>query len=239
MHNLPKWMTKTEDYVPPSDGGTFYYKTLGTLGHVMSRIKAEGGREGRIKLPAALKLILMLGLIILLSVSQNMTVIMAVTALALMRLALMPARDISSVVKVMLVSGALAVIIFIPAVVLDPSRLMNSLRVILKIVISVSLVGIFGHTTQWNHITGALRTLKVPGVVVFIIDITFRYIVLLGNYMISLLESLKLRSVGRNSRKYNSVGGVMGVTFIRGTEMNREMYEAMVSRGFTDDYRGL
>ena len=35
------------------------------------------------------------------------------------------------------------------------------------------------------------------------------------------------------------VGGVMGVVFLRGTEMNRQMYEAMVCRGFTDDYEGL
>ena len=28
----------------------------------------------------------------------------------------------------------------------------------------------------------------------------------------------------------------MGVTFVRGTEMNRQMYEAMQCRGFTDDY---
>ena len=239
MHKIPDWMTKKENYVPPQDGGTFYYKTLGTLGRIMSRLKAEGGREGRFSLPAAPKLILLLALIILLSVTQNATVIMAITALVLVRLALMKAEDIGSIIKLMLVAGLLAAIIFAPSVIMDPARLVNSLRVVLKIIISVAMVGIFGRTTQWNHITGALRTFRIPGTVVFIIDITFRYIVLLGNYMMSLLESLKLRSVGKNSKKYNSVGGVMGVTFIRGTEMNKEMYEAMTARCFTDDYRGL
>ena len=41
------------------------------------------------------------------------------------------------------------------------------------------------------------------------------------------------------ARKYTAGGGVMGVVFLRGTEMNRQMYEAMVCRGFTDDYEGL
>ena len=84
-----------------------------------------------------------------------------------------------------------------------------------------------------------LITLTLPGTVIFIIDITFRYIALLGNLMQELLTAVSLRSVGRNDKKYNSVGGVMGVTFLRGTEMNKEMYEAMQCRGFTDDYEGL
>ena len=67
-------------------------------------------------------------------------------------------------------------------------------------------------------------------------DITLKYIVLLGNLITDLLTSLQLRSVGKNNKKYSSIGGVMGVTFVRGTEMNRQMYEAMQCRGFTDDY---
>ena len=239
MRNIPEWMKKTENYVPPKDGGTFYYKTLGSLGRIMSRLKAEGGKEGRISMPAAPKLLLMLALIIVLSVSNDIIVIMAVTAVALMRLALMPASDIAGVVKLMAAAGILAIVIFTPAAVMNPAGIMNFLKVIVKIVISVSLVGIFSRTTQWNHVTKALRTFRIPGTVIFIIDITFRYIVLMGNFLMSLLESLKLRSIGKNNKKYNSVGGVMGVTFLRGTEMNKEMYEAMTARGFTDDYRGL
>lgn len=31
----------------------------------------------------------------------------------------------------------------------------------------------------------------------------------------------------------------MGVTFLKSVQMNKEMYEAMQCRGFTDDYKGL
>ena len=232
-------MTKTEDYAPPSDGGAFYYKTLRSIGRVMSRLKVESGKEGRFSMPAWLKLILMLAFIILVAVTQNRLIIMAAGALVLVRLALMPAGDIWGVLKVSLFAGILAAVLFTPAVIIDPLRLGNDLRVVAKILISVTAVGIFNRTTQWNHVTAALRKFRVPGVVVFIIDITFRYIVLLGNLMEDLLTSLSLRSVGKNNKKYNSVGGVMGMTFIRGAEMNKEMYEAMQCRGFTDDYKGL
>lgn len=236
---IPEWMKKTEDYVPPADGGAFYYRTLKSLGRIMSRLRLESGREGRFSLPAGVKLLLMIALIILVSVTQNDLVIMTVGAVALVRLALMPAEDISAVVKAVLLAVIMAAVIFAPAVIMDPVRLWNSIRVIAKILISVTLVGIFNRTTQWNHLTAALRKAHIPGTVIFIIDITFRYIVLLGNLMQDLLTAVSLRSVGRNDKKYNSVGGVMGVTFLRGTEMNKEMYEAMQCRGFTDDYEGL
>ena len=89
---LPEWMTKTEDYVPPHDGGAFYYRTLKSLGGIMSRLRLESGREGRFNLPAGVKLLLMIVLIILVSVTQNNLVIMAVGAVALVRLALMQAE---------------------------------------------------------------------------------------------------------------------------------------------------
>ena len=236
---IPEWMKKTEDYVPPADGGAFYYRTLKSLGGIMSRLRLESGREGRFSLPAGVRLLLMIALIILVSVTQNDLVIMAVGAVALVRLALMQAEDIGAVVKAVLVAVIMAAVIFAPAVIMDPARLWNSIRVVAKILISVTLVGIFNRTTQWNHLTAALRKAHVPGTVIFIIDITFRYIVLLGNLMRDLLTALSLRSIGRNDKKYNSIGGVMGVTFLRGTEMNKEMYEAMQCRGFTDDYEGL
>ena len=236
---IPEWMKKTEDYVPPADGGAFYYRTLKSLGGIMSRLRLESGREGRFSLPAGVKLLLMIALIILVSVTQNDLVIMAVGAVALVRLALMQAEDIGAVVKAVLVAVIMADVIFAPAVIMDPARLWNSLRVVAKILISVTLVGIFNRTTQWNHLTTALRKTRIPGTVIFIIDITFRYIVLLGNLMQELLTAVSLRSIGRNDKKYNSIGGVMGVTFLRGTEMNKEMYEAMQCRGFTDDYEGL
>ena len=232
-------MKKTEDYVPPADGGAFYYRTLKSLGGIMSRLRLESGREGRFSLPAGVRLLLMIALIILVSVTQNDLVIMAVGAVALVRLALMQAEDIGAVVKAVLVAVIMAAVIFAPAVIMDPARLWNSIRVVAKILISVTLVGIFNRTTQWNHPTAVLRKAHIPGTVIFIIDITFRYIVLLGNLMQELLTAVSLRSVGRDDKKYNSVGGVMGVTFLRGTEMNKEMYEAMQCRGFTDDYEGL
>jgi cobalt/nickel transport system permease protein len=122
---------------------------------------------------------------------------------------------------------------------LQPEGISNNLVIVGKVFLSLEMVTIFNHTTQWNHITTALRKLHLPGIFIFTLDITLKYIVLLGTLIEEILTSLTLRSVGKNNKKYQSIGGVMGVTFVRGTEMSQEMYEAMRCRGFTDDYKGL
>lgn len=161
---------------------------------------------------------------------------MAYAAILLLYLCTWPAGDILNIMKAGCGASVLALIILLPAMFIQPSGIRNELLVVIKVFFSISTLSIFNHTTQWNHITGALRKLHIPGIFIFTLDITLKYIVLLGNLITELLTSLQLRSVGKNNKKYSSIGGVMGVTFVRGTEMNRQMYEAMQCRGFTDDY---
>ncbi len=235
---LPDWMLQSdaETYVPPSDGGTFVVKTIKSIGAAMSRIKIQKGHEKKVHLPAMVKLFLMLGLILLVSITQNPLILMASAALLLGYLATWPAEDLWNILKTGLGAAFLTLLILIPAMILNPSGIRNELMIVLKVFLSADFVAVFNHTTQWNHITRALRKLHVPGIFVFTLDITLKYIVLLGGLISDLLTSLQLRSVGRNNRKYTSIGGVMGITFIRGAELNRQMYEAMLCRGFTDDY---
>ena len=236
---IPDWMTKNEDYTPPKDGGAFYYKTMRSLGRIMARLRIEGGREGRRALPAALKIFLVLAFILVVALTRDRLILMGLGAVILMVLATRPAEVIWSVAKPALAGALLTAVLYGPAVLWGGGALGNGLVLILKVAMSIISVGLLNRTTQWNHLTGALRKLHVPGVVVFILDMTFRYIVLLGKLMDELLTAVSLRSVGKNNKKYSSVGGVMGVTFLRGAEMNQEMYEAMQCRGFTDDYKGL
>jgi cobalt/nickel transport system permease protein len=236
---IPEWMKQSDSYVPPYDGGTFAVKTMKSLGGVMSRLKVQQGHEKKHALPALLKFLLLVVMLIFLSLSQNRLVILAFAAVLQVYLCLWPPKDILSVVKPSLVAALLALVLFVPAMLMYPGGITNNLQVVLKVFLSLEMVSIFNHTTQWNHITGALRKLHIPGIFIFTLDITLKYVVLLGTLIVELLTALQFRSVGKNNKKYQSVGGVMGVTFIRGAEMSREMYEAMRCRGFTDDYRGL
>ena len=74
---------------------------------------------------------------------------------------------------------------------------------------------------------------------VFTLDITLKYIVILGNICVDMLNAVRLRSVGRNKDKKSALSGVMGVTFLKSREMADEMYQAMVCRGFDGEYNNV
>ena len=236
---IPEWMKQFDTYIPPKSKNTFILKTIKSLGKTMSKIRVQKGHEKKRTLPSLVKLILLLLIIIIISVSQNKTILLGISAALLAYLSTWKGKDILNILKPGFAAAIIALIILTPAMVMNKNNIENNLILTAKVFISVLWVSIFNHTTQWNHITGALKKLHIHGVFIFILDITLKYIVLLGNLITDLLTSLQIRSVGKNNKKYTTVGGIMGVTFLRSVEMNRQMYEAMKCRGFTDDYEGL
>ena len=140
-----------------------------------------------------------------------------------------------------LFAAALSALILLPSVFMGSPRSMMTVSI--KVFTSVGLIGLLAATTEWNKITASLAKFHVPGVFIFTLDITLKYIVLLGNISAELLNALTLRSVGKNRKKSESVSGVLGVTYLKSREMADEMYQAMVCRGFDGEYgeinRGL
>lgn len=236
---IPAWLRETEDFVPARDRSVFAVRTLRGLGSLLTRLRVQQGRAGRFKIPAVIKLLLLLGFIVTLSLARHPVLLLAVAALALGRLCLLPARTLASVLKPALGAALLALVLFLPAMVLRPAGAWNSLLVVGKVFLSVAMVSAFNRETPWNEITGALRKLRVPGVFVFVLDLTLKYIVLLGRLIVDLLTARGLRTVGRDRRPWRSVGGVLGVTFLRAADLSRETWEAMCCRGVTEDYKGL
>lgn len=236
---LPEWMTEKTDYSPPKGKNSFILKTIESLGRVMNRVKTQRGHEKGRAMPAIIKLLAVVAVIVVLSVSHNRWLVLGIATVLQLYLCSWPAEDILSIFRSSLFAGLLSLILFLPAMIINPDGAANNLFVVLKVFLSVETVNIFNHTTQWNHITSALKKLHIPGIFIFTLDITLKYIVLLGSLITDILTSLRLRSVGKNNKKYQSVGGVMGVTFIRSAEMSTQMYEAMQCRGFTDDYKGI
>lgn len=236
---LPEWMRENDEYTPSKGGSAFSIKTIQSVGKAMAQIKIQKGHEKGRALPPLFKLLLMFCSILLISITQNRLILMAFAAAILLYLCTWPAKDIAGILKASCWAAILTLLVLIPAIIIKPTLIENEIFIVVKVFFSVLTVSIFNHTTQWNHITKALRQIYIPGIFVFTIDITLKYIVLLGNLICDLLTSLQFRAVGKSNKKYQSVGGIMGVTFIRGTEMNRQMYEAMQCRGFTDDYKGL
>jgi len=97
-------------------------------------------------------------------------------------------------------------------------------------------MNLLSHNTKWSDISKSLKLLFIPDIFIWIMEITIKYIVLLGEYSINLLYALKLRTIGKTSNKYNSLTGIMGNLFIKSYKMSEEMFHAMECRGFVGEY---
>lgn len=128
-----------------------------------------------------------------------------------------------------------SILILLPSVFMGtPQTLMN---ITSRVYVSVTLVGILSSGTSWNKLTGSMRTFRLPSIFIFTLDITLKYISVLGEICAAILTSVRLRSVGKNPQKAKALSGVLGISFLKSGEMAEEMHAAMCCRGFTGEYK--
>ncbi|MDP4181635.1 MAG: energy-coupling factor transporter transmembrane component T [Bacillota bacterium] len=232
---MPEWLLKDENYIPQSDKDTFANKSILSLLSLLSRIRTQSGyKEDKFHVNAALKVTFTLMLVILLSLSRSFTFVVVIYVYLLVILSLMQGEEIIKIFRVSFVMAIFTFLILLPAAFWGNKH--SSIMITAKVFASVTAVNILSHSTRWNSITSALKRFFVPDIFIFVLDITIKYIVMLGEFALNMLYSLKLRSVGRNKSKYTSLSGIAGTMFIKSKEMAEDMYSAMECRGFTGEY---
>lgn len=233
---MPEWLLKEEQYEPLPDRDSFLDKSILSLLGILSRIRAQSGiRTGKHAVHAAFKVACTFLLIVLLSLSKNLFFILTVNVALLAAISLLSADKILRILKAGFVAALFTLVILLPSAFWGNRY--GIVMIPLKVFAAVSAVNILSRTTEWRDVTGALKSFFLPDIFIFVLDITIRYIFMLGEFSLPLLYALKLRSVGKNNRKYASLSGVAGTMFIKSKEMAEEMNAAMECRGFTGDYR--
>lgn len=231
---LPEWMGATTEYVPARDREGFLTRSLLKLLGLLERFRENGSKQsGRVH--AGVRLAGTLLLILLTALARNSFFVWCVLALLLARLCFLPGKALRSVLKGAVAAAAFSALVLLPAVFWGQPR--SLLTVSSKVFVSVGLLGVLSATTPWHRLTAALGRFHVPGLVVFLLDVTLKYIQLLGEVCVNALTALRLRSVGRDRAKERSFSGVLGVTFLRSKEMEDELFDAMRCRGFDGEYR--
>lgn len=241
---LPAWLAAEEDYQPSPDHDRFIGKNTVKLASLLRRVKVQRGGLGDggasildrwlLSVSPALRLCGILILIVCTSAAVNMFYAYVMLATVLVMLAFKPGESIIDILKPALGATAVAVVIMLPAVFLGQTS--SAVRIGVKVFISMVLLANYSRGYAWNRIIASLRFFHLPSIVVFIFDITLKYIVMLGEVAQGVLEALQLRSVGHNREKTKSASNVMGVTFLKAKDYSQEMYEAMECRGFTGEY---
>lgn len=118
---------------------------------------------------------------------------------------------------------------------LTKEGLAYALTFILRVGAAVSLSILMVATIGWSRLMAAMAQLRFPPSFVIIMDMTYRYIHLLLDTVANMFMARKSRMVGRpNKREMREIGG-SSVTnlFNKSYKMSENVYQAMVSRGYS------
>lgn len=230
---LPDWMTGRETYDAPKDSDGFLTKSTLSILSVLSKIRETSGNGLKWASPAGM-LVTVLALILLMALSKNMLFTYVVLAETLIVSMFLCNKALARSIKTSLAAMLLSMLLLLPAALTGAPRTM--LTVSVKVFVSVALLNLVSQTLPFNRITESLKAFHVPDLFIFTLDITLKYIVMLGDVCVNMLDALRMRSVGKNKEKGKSLSGVLGVTFLKSREMADEMYGAMACRGFEGEY---
>lgn len=231
---IPVWMCRQENYTPSADKEAFLTRSTKSVLSVLARFRFDEGKDGRFSASPSLKLFYTILYIILTACSENYLFVLIMCAAVTVRLAFFSASAIRQILSGTAGAVMISIFLLLPAAFMgNPQALMN---ITVRVYVSVTLVGILSAGTSWNKLTGSMRTFRIPSLFIFTLDITLKYISVLGEICIDILRAVGLRSVGKNPGKAKAFSGVLGITFLKSGEMAEEMYASMCCRGFTGEY---
>ncbi|MEA4825787.1 MAG: energy-coupling factor transporter transmembrane component T [Clostridium sp.] len=234
-----EWLFQKDDYTPIKDQEKFVDRSIFSIINILGRIKRRGNYSTRpfYKLNATLKVVFTFINIILLALSRNFVFIIALYIYLLTCIITLEKEEIEDILLISFVIPIFTLIMLIPS--LLSGNIINSALILIKVASTILSVNILSYTTKWEHITKALKLLFIPDLFIWVMEITIKYIVILGEHSLNMLYALKLRSIGKNNKKYNSLSRLMGNLFLKSKEMGEEMFSAMECRGFTGEYKSL
>lgn len=231
------WLYKEDEYTPPTNHQKFIDKSIIGLVAILSKIKKEGIINNPIaqKVSPIFKVLFSMILILLVSLSRSYFFVGLVIIYNLIIILTFETDEKKEILTLSIVIPLFTLIMLIPSMFMG--NIKNSILIIIKVFASISIVNLLSHTTKWNHITKTLKLFYIPDLFIWILEITIKYIFILGNFSLEMLYALKLRSVGENTRKYTSLSSLIGSLFLKSMDMGEEMFAAMECRCFTGEYK--
>jgi cobalt/nickel transport system permease protein len=126
--------------------------------------------------------------------------------------------------------------------------LVRFFSIVLKSWLSVQMAVILTASTPFPSLLGAMRSLRVPKVLVAIIGFAYRYIFVIADEVMRMMRARAARSGVREFRSKGGgsvlwrarvTGGMAGNLFLRSIARSERIYDAMVARGYDGDVRVL
>ncbi len=124
---------------------------------------------------------------------------------------------------------------------LSPRGVELAALILLKAIAVLTLVLALWLTAPWEVTLKAAHALRVPGLVVQLLALTYRYLFVLGEEVTRLRTALRVRGYRNraNLHSYRTVGHVAGMLLVRSHERAERVGQAMRCRGFDGRFRSL
>jgi cobalt/nickel transport system permease protein len=116
-----------------------------------------------------------------------------------------------------------------------------ALLLVLRVGASVSLAVLLTLTTRWSVLLKALSVLRIPGVFLAVLEMTYRYVFLLLVVSSEIFTARKSRLVGRTTtaEERRFVTAAMGSLWGKTHATAEEVHQAMLARGYSGEPRAL
>lgn len=232
---MPEWLLSNDNYEPLKDNHKFIDKSIISILRILSRFRINSkAKESKFSINPAIKVFWMVIQIILIALNHNILYLAFIGTSLLLLISLLSLYEIRNILRTVITAVLFAVFILIPSMVMG--NLYNSSIMIIRIGISTAVVSLIAYTTVWRDLTSTLKLFFIPDIFILVMDITIKYIFLLGELALDMFHALKLKSVGRSDSKNSSISAIIGTIFIKSKEMAEDMQDAMECRGFNGEY---
>ncbi len=196
-------------------------------------LKSEREQKER-EYDAAGCLVLAISTVLLCALSGNAVFPVSVIAAELFRLSMRKPETIAHALGNVLLATAAAAVFMLPAIFFGSPGSFG----IVTMKVFESVLTMLNEDVSWKNMTAAMRRFHMPGVFVLTLDMTVRFLYLLGSFSNSVLEAVTLRRVGDQNWKNAGTGGILGNTFLKAQEMSQGTGEAMLCRCFDGTCEG-
>lgn len=234
---MEDWLFKKDEYTPKDDGHKFLDKSILSILKIIGRIRRKGVRHDGFSyhVNPTLKMAFTFLILLMVALSRNYIFILIMDVYALINIFILAQEERKNILLISVVIPLFTLVMLIPSMILGNMK--NSILLLQKVIASIMLVNWLSYTTKWDHITKSLKLFFIPDLFIWVMEITIKFIVLLGEYSVDLLYALKLRSIGKNDERYDSISKIMGNLFLKSKHMGEEMFSAMECRGFVGEYK--
>lgn len=232
-----EWLLKKDNYFPLRDRDFYINKNLLSLISKVSRIKNQkmNGSLFFYKLHPLIKFIVTIGLVVTVFITSDFYLIILMFVSALFTLSFIDVPEIKKILLICFITAVFSSIILLPSI-LFLGNLVNGLSLIIKVVSTVMFFNIFSYTTKNQDITRTVKIIGIPDLLILTMDISIKFITIIGDVAINIFNSLKIRSIGINKYKTRSMQNIIGFLFIKSKRYSEDLYSSMICRGFSGYY---